>query len=441
MLLYLALLFCADRLPVPGDADIQKSSALVKEIYGADQTAARTAISKSALAKRLLADAGDTKDDTAAQWVMLRASSTIAASAGDTETAIKACNEIESKFIVHDTKLPILRQLVESKVNVATIAIECAETAAGRDAYQVALDYLDIAESSAKRDVELLKSIKAKRKHISTLSVEFESLAAHLATLKTAPLDDKANLAVGSFLCFRKNDWQGLTYLAVVKNSPLGKVAEKDLIGTSEPKSQVAIGDGWWDAGDESTKDACQKRAAHWYRQALPSLAGIERTRIEKRLESLPKEKHSHYFATAKQSDILFRDWDGKSWSVNCASGFAIRQEKNGYRVGARFTGGHSLKVIMLAGTDAKKTRMTAIISVNDGFVDCGIRYKDERDGGIGAKRIERGQSVKIEMAPSGTFINGARVECEGELPTSNACYAFVVPQIADFTIHELYFE
>src|SRR5262249_28948818 len=55
-------------------------------------------------------------------------------------------------------------------------------------------------------------------------------------------------------------------------------------------KAQVAIGDAWWDLADKEkdpTRLSLQRRAAHWYEQAIPDLTGLNKVRIEKRIDEV----------------------------------------------------------------------------------------------------------------------------------------------------------
>src|SRR5262249_13456290 len=53
---------------------------------------------------------------------------------------------------------------------------------------------------------------------------------------------------------------------------------------------QLAVADGWWDLA-ENEKDPAklnlQRRAMHWYDQALPDLRGLSRLKATKRIEQI----------------------------------------------------------------------------------------------------------------------------------------------------------
>src|SRR5207253_211267 len=57
-----------------------------------------------------------------------------------------------------------------------------------------------------------------------------------------------------------------------------------------DAKDQLALADAWWDHAakqPEATMLRLQERAAVWYERALPSLAGLNRTKAQKRFEQV----------------------------------------------------------------------------------------------------------------------------------------------------------
>jgi hypothetical protein len=109
-----------------------------------------------------------------------------------------------------------------------------------------------------------------------------------LATLAQQPDNPDANSKVGRFLCLYKGQWaKGLPLLAAGSDGPARSVAKKDLAGAATPEAQTALGDSWWELSDKEqglVLQHLQWRAAFWYRQALPSLTGLARVKVDKRL-------------------------------------------------------------------------------------------------------------------------------------------------------------
>src|SRR5258706_11302634 len=119
-------------------------------------------------------------------------------------------------------------------------------------------------------------------------------------------------MAWGKFACFFKNDWsEGLGRLAKCIDSKLKELAEKDLSNPKGGLAQLALANGWWDYAQKQTgysKRVFQSRAAHWYRQAVPEVAGLEKTLAQKRIivalgapeDALYFEGHGYFHSDAK---------------------------------------------------------------------------------------------------------------------------------------------
>src|SRR5262249_42569303 len=103
--------------------------------------------------------------------------------------------------------------------------------------------------------------------------------------------DAEANAEVGRYYALLKGNWKkGLPLLLKGKDEALQALAKKDLANPKASKAQVAVGDAWWDLADKEQDPAklnLQRRAAHWYETALPDLAGLNKVRVEKRLQEV----------------------------------------------------------------------------------------------------------------------------------------------------------
>ncbi len=139
-----------------------------------------------------------------------------------------------------------------------------------------------------------------------------------MATLQADPVDPEANLVLGKYLCLVKGDWdKGIPVLALGADPKLKALAVKELRGVSLHAAQAELGDGWFDlAANESATPRKQllRRAGHWYRQALPGLAGLRRTKVEQRLdgdifrETGPRQMYLADLEPLEVSGLLKRD-------------------------------------------------------------------------------------------------------------------------------------
>ena len=106
--------------------------------------------------------------------------------------------------------------------------------------------------------------------------------------LEKTPGNPDANLVMGKYYCFAKNDWdKGMPMLALGNDEALKALAVQELQGAASSTEQATLGDGWWNQAenqDERTKKVMKARAGVWYAQALPGLSGLAKGKVEKRL-------------------------------------------------------------------------------------------------------------------------------------------------------------
>jgi formylglycine-generating enzyme required for sulfatase activity len=176
---------------------------------------------------------------------------------------------------------------------IAEKTLGVMEEAMGENNLPVAgqLGKLALAEVAKARDKELSKQVRSRMKDLEQAAKAFAEVELAMNTLKEKPNDPDANSTVGRYTCFVKGDWEtGLPMLAKGSDSALKDLAAKDLQRPAKADGQVALADGWYDlAGTEgaSARKHLQLRAAHWYWRAAPDLAGLEKTKAEKRMRSL----------------------------------------------------------------------------------------------------------------------------------------------------------
>src|SRR5262249_26298294 len=126
---------------------------------------------------------------------------------------------------------------------------------------------------------------------VAAVQKEFEAVKPHITKLAKEPDDAEANTEVGRYYALIKGNWKkGLPLLVKGKDEALQALAKKDLANPKASKTQVTLGDAWWDLADKAkvpAKERLQERAAFWYEQALPDLTGLNKVRLEKRLEQV----------------------------------------------------------------------------------------------------------------------------------------------------------
>ncbi len=127
---------------------------------------------------------------------------------------------------------------------------------------------------------------------IKKLEKAYQAVSVAIESLRNDPADPQANLIAGRYYCFIKNDFEsGLPLLARCSEEQFSLVAKKDQAAPTSSERQVELAGNWLDFlesnHDENIKAGSSDRAAYWYRQALPQLAGIEKAEVEKKLEAI----------------------------------------------------------------------------------------------------------------------------------------------------------
>ena len=285
------------RAPVPDQAAQKEAEKLIREVFKEDY-AKKAPADRLALAKKLLQQGIETRDDPAARFVLLREARDLASAGGDLGTAIRAVSEIAKGFEgdVAAMKAAVLvaagkaAKSPEEFERLARSYLELANDAAALEQYDLADKSAEQASSFAKKakDVPLVARVDARWKEIAELRAKSERVAKARETLARNPDDPAANLAIGQHLSLVKGDWEtGLKHLAKGADGPLRTLAAKDLARPSEAADQTALGDAWWDFGEKEggeSRGRLRSRAAHWYAQARDRTTGLTRLKLDQRI-------------------------------------------------------------------------------------------------------------------------------------------------------------
>ena len=173
------------------------------------------------------------------------------------------------------------------------MAMQLADEAVDEDNYGPADRFATIAISAARKtkDAPLIRQATQRNKEIGKLRRRYAAIEKALETLAENPDDGDANLRLGSWYCFTKDDWKkGLPSLAKGSDPLLAELAKRDMAEPKDPKLQTQLANDWWECAKKQSslvRPAVWTRAADLYGQALPELAGLEKVRVEKRLEEI----------------------------------------------------------------------------------------------------------------------------------------------------------
>jgi hypothetical protein len=260
------------------------------------------------LAKKLVADAAETRDSPNDQFVMYRVAAETAAQNADVATAMAAVDALDANFEVDN--IPLRLKLVEQAAKSSAPPAERAQ--ALRDALPVldaALADNKFAEidtlttqllASARRlkDTELSTALIERRKSALALKKQYDKAVAALDTLKTNPDDPAANGIVGEFWAYVKDNWEkGLPHLAKGNDAAQADAAKQELAQNDDasaiPGEEIAkLADAWFAVAgkqDSPAKQNLLRHAQKLYDKALPDVAGLTKTSVETQLVEIEK--------------------------------------------------------------------------------------------------------------------------------------------------------
>lgn len=307
----------------PAPKAIQTALAKLRMEY-ATQYSDRTPSGRASLLTRLKTVVRSADSDTD-RYIVLQEAAQVAAESGDVDEAFKLADELGTRF---DIDLPALKgNLLNSAVRFESseswtnklcgLYADVAEEALDAELYNSASSLLNQALTLSRqvRDAATRENTLRRVTQLRDALKEHKRIVALQMELSTNSTDAKANLAVGSYWCFLRGDWQsGLPYLKKSSDSSVVQLAEVELNEPTESAVILKLADDWWAVSEKTrgtSKDEQQRHAAELYRQVVNGLAGNEKQRVEKRISSAapprskPASSVSATIPVAKVSDDL----------------------------------------------------------------------------------------------------------------------------------------
>ena len=289
----------AKKHPVPAEKAQAKARDLILDIFKEDLASARDAESKAKLASYLVQQGKESRDDLTNRYVLYIEATALAAAAGDASLALASLDELAKDFDVDAWKLKTTalgaaaenspaKEISKAQVDLLLPMIHEAVEA---DNYDTALTLLKIADTAARKSkvIALVGAVQKRQEEVLTVQKGFARLQTYVDRLKVNFKDGEANLELGKYFALFKGRWEkALPLLAMGDDETLKTLARQDLAKPQAAKDQLAVADGWWElAGKEKepAQLALQRRALHWYEQAIGGLAGLNRTKAAKRIE------------------------------------------------------------------------------------------------------------------------------------------------------------
>jgi hypothetical protein len=245
--------------------------------------------------------------DPAAQYVLLDSARKMFIGAEDVRLAVKTVKSMSEQFRidaddVYNTTFEDLADanlLPEVRDQLAVAILQRVDATLAANKFAAAERYSVLATKVAARtrDIELRKRIAEHRAEIQRLKVLLKAVEEARATLATDANDAAANLILGKYLCFVRNEWeQGLAHVLKSGNPDYIAAAKADAAVTADSQdSTIAAADAWHklaEAIKKDDKDAANGalgRAKGYYQDALITATGLEKLRLENRLAEMPE--------------------------------------------------------------------------------------------------------------------------------------------------------
>ncbi|MFH1266280.1 MAG: discoidin domain-containing protein, partial [Planctomycetota bacterium] len=277
----------------------------IQEIFEEEFAGADSPAKKVALAKTLHKQAQASADDPDSRFVLLSEACDLSARAGDVSGAMQMVDAMQRDYEIKplSVKVFVLKTAIDSMPSgssartvgqgIADAAMVLANRYAGQNDYETASGFAELAMDAAKKtkDASLIQPLTARQREINRMKARFASIEKARDALSVNPDDPAANLTAGRWFCFTRDDWaKGLPLLVKGEDAALAEVAKKEIAAPTDPSAQVALADGWYEQAEnekDEVKSAVQSRATFWYNQAFPSLEGLEKVKVKKRLEAI----------------------------------------------------------------------------------------------------------------------------------------------------------
>jgi hypothetical protein len=282
-----------EKLPPPSEDQRREVLKLLQEIYKSEYVAAETAEAKSELATKIL-DAANETADNAARYSMLKLAADIAVRAADSEIVNESIDLMDRFYEIDEPKIRLAALIgvaknIDSQSEPAALSavIGFCRRAIDRNDYVAAQQLLTISEGNF-REAASRRELTELASRVKTLQLQFESVRDHLQKLLEDPDDQEANLAVGRFRCFDRNDWSvGLKNLARGSDETLREIAQLELASGNDTDRRTVIADRWWQYAENVEGEVAVRAKLHagsYYKIAVDSLQGLERAKAATRL-------------------------------------------------------------------------------------------------------------------------------------------------------------
>jgi hypothetical protein len=238
--------------------------------------------------------------DPVAKFVLYRESYDRAIQLDEFITAAEIIDELERSYEVDEyalrqhllTEAARAAKTPDERLPLVDFALEMADHALATQRPDDVTRLANLADSLARNlSARGIKSQTASRtSQLRRAAQELDPVIAARAKLQLDPADAAASLIEGKYRCFAQGNWAaGLALLAQSSDSATSDAAKLDLAAAGGDRpAAIAAGDAWFDLAEGNGDLApAFARARHWYASAVNSAEGLERIKLERRIEQI----------------------------------------------------------------------------------------------------------------------------------------------------------
>jgi hypothetical protein len=275
------------------------------------------------LARELIKNTDPRIHNNEERFARLQLARRLAGEAADFATAMTACDELAKWYDVDlvRTKAAVLAKYAPLATTpqhheaLAEACIRIGFEAIGNEDYRFSPVLSELATKAAAKapDTTFVWRAEFLAQEAVAGRTGFRRIRHWVEKLREDPKHAEANLNVGKFLCFVKNDWEtGLSMLAQSHDSDFQGLAEEELKKPDTSPKQIDLGHRWWTRSQKppaAEQQPCRERARFWYLKGLASEESLT-TKVTLKKELEPRVK----LVSPQRAELRIRDrsegWD-----------------------------------------------------------------------------------------------------------------------------------
>ncbi|HEX3624005.1 MAG TPA: serine/threonine-protein kinase [Verrucomicrobiae bacterium] len=320
------------KIPPPDATAVSQCESKLEGQYRGDLMSGKADSKQRAAAE--LYDHSLNESDPAMELASLCLAARLVVEAGDFSRAMEICARMTERFDINilPTKADLLSQAAKfahsptDQANLAGVAVVAGFQAIAADDYPIANRIAALAHTAAQQsgNTALVWQSGFLADETARCATAWDNVKEAAITLAKDPNDPEANLAMGKFLCFVKNDWAGgLPLLARGSDKTLKPVVTQEIAGTAKDSSQeLALGDAWWKlslATRDDDRESYQERGRYWYLKGIAGARGAEknslRQDLSERVNAVPTwPAQIHIFSRVNGTEFIDIYSDQVQW-------------------------------------------------------------------------------------------------------------------------------